>query len=187
MLGANGQRVLLMVLLGMWALIMVARWPRHQLASARAVILPAAKAPQSPTGVVPLLPRLKGELVDLPQAPYTPETSSIFRVPPPPPPVRPVEVVRPAAPPPPPPSDPFQEAAKQLRFLGFMQAGETVTALISQGSEVHVVSVRGVLANRFRVARVTEESALLPSPEGDRQVRLSLQEGTPPGAPGAKR
>ncbi len=187
MLGANGRRILLMVLLGLWILLMISRWPSHQPSAVRAAVSPAAKAPGSPSGAPLLLPRLKRELVDLPQAPYTPEITNLFRVPPPPPPpMRPVEVVRPAGPPPSPPPDPFQEAAKQLRFLGFMQVGETLTALISQGSETHIVSVGDVLAARFRVASVTEESILLTSPEGDRQVRLALQEGAPPGGLGAR-
>ncbi len=167
---------------------MVARWTGHQPSAVRAAISPAVKAPRGPTGALPPLPRLKRELVDLPHAPYIPETTSIFGVRPPPPlPVRPVEVVRPPAPPPSPPPDPFQEAAKQLRFGGFMQAGETVTALISQGSEVHIVSVGDVLARRFRVASVTEDSVLLTSPEADQQVWLSLQDARTGGAPGPKR
>ncbi len=186
--GANGRRVLFVVLVCLWGLILMTRWPSHQPSAVPAAVSPSAKALGSPTGVLPPLPRLKRELVDLPHAPYIPETTSIFAVrPTPPPPVRPVEVVRPAAPPPSPPPDPFQEAAKQLRFVGFMQAGETVTALISQGSEVHIVAVGETLAGRFRVASVTEESVLLTSPEADRQVRLSLQEVAPPGAPGPKR
>ncbi len=173
------------VLVCLWALLMVTRWPSRQPSAVPAAVSRSARALQGPTGG---LPRLKWEFVDLPRAPYLPETKSIFALqPPPPPPVRPVEVVRPAAPPPSPPPDPFQEAAKQLRFVGFMQAGETVTALISQGSEVHIVAVGETLAGRFRVASVTEESVLLTSPEADRQVRLSLQEVAPPGAPGPKR
>jgi hypothetical protein len=49
-----------------------------------------------------------------------------------------------------------------------------LTAFIVQGQEIHSVPVGDLLGGRFRVAEVQEESVLLASPAGDKQVRLEL-------------
>ncbi len=171
-----------MALLGLWGFLLLGRQPP----AASVGGVPSARARELETESPPRLSRLKLELLDLPREPYSPETKSIFGVrppPPPPPPVRPVEIARPA----PPPPDPFQEAAKQLRFVGFLQTGEGPTALISQGTDLHIVAVGETVAARFQVQSVTEEGVVLTSPDGDKHVRLVLKEAPPPGAPGPKR
>jgi hypothetical protein len=188
--GVTGRQVLLLVLAGLWTLLLLSPWSSHQPPAVPGAGSRAARAPLRPEGALPRLPRLKRELIDLPQKPYTPPVTNPFGEPPPPPPARPVVVVRPVPPPPPaprpapppaPPPDPFQEAAKQLRFVGFIQAGDRMIAMISQGKEVHTVGPGDTVGGRFRVASVTEESVLLASPEGDKQVRLTLQGGTSSG------
>jgi hypothetical protein len=93
------------------------------------------------------------------------------------------------APPAPPPPDPFQEEAKQLRYVGFLRAGNSTTAFIVRGQEVHTAPVGALVGERFRVMDVQDDGVLLASPTGDKQVRLSLAADTTvaPRAPGAPR
>ncbi len=166
--------LILAALIGVWGLILVFRMPWG--APARP---PADGTRPAPARTPPAqgggLPRLKTELLHLPPAPYPSEVQSIFGTPPPPPPPpRPVEVATAPASLAPPPPDPFQEEAKRLRYVGFLQAGETATAFIVQGTEVHTVAVGATFLGRFRVQAVTEDSVLLSSPEGDKQARLPL-------------
>jgi hypothetical protein len=163
----------LMVLLGLlaaWGLVLVFRspWgaPTRLQPRVTAAANPRVSAPQG-AGIV----RLKKELLDLPRASYSSDVHNVFGSPPPPPRPAPVAVT---APPPPPPPDPFQEEAKRLRYVGFLQTGEKTMAFIVQGAEVHTIEIGATLLGRFRIQAVTEEAVLLSSVSGDKQVRLPL-------------
>lgn len=177
--------IILAVLLGVWALVFFVRLPGDQPVRSGPVQT-AARMPRTPAGETP---HLKTELLNVPRAPYPAEVQSIFSSPPPPdPPPPPSSVANPgglpAAPPAPPP-DPFQEEAKQLRYVGFLQSGAVATAFIVRGQEVHTVAVGGLVGERFRVMEVRDDSVILGSPAGDKQVRLSLatEAGASPRAP----
>jgi hypothetical protein len=161
-------------LLGVWGLIFAFRPPWGTPVRPEARVTTPAH-PQTPATQGGGLPRLKRELVNLPAPAYPPELQNIFGSPPPPPPP-PQAAVDPAAlaPPPPPPPDPFQEEAKRLRYVGFLQAGERAVAFIVAGSEVHTVEVGATIKERFRVQAITEDALLLSSVDGDKQVRLPL-------------
>jgi hypothetical protein len=177
--------IILAVLLGVWALVFFVRLPGGDQPARSGPVQTAARMPRTPAGETP---RLKTELLNVPRAPYPAEVQSIFSSPPPPPPPPPSSVANPgglpAAPPAPPP-DPFQEEAKQLRYVGFLQSGTVATAFIVRGQEVHTVAVGGLLGERFRVIEVRDDSVILGSPAGDKQVRLSLatEAGASPRAP----
>lgn len=165
------QRKLLILaaLFGVWGLLFVLRAPRttppkpaaRGVATARRTVAQGAG-----------LPRLKRELLDLPSPAYPAEVHNIFGSPPPPP--APVEAAVTPVPAGPPPPDPFQEEAKRLRYVGFLQAGEKAMAFIVHGPEVHTVEVGVTLLGRFRVQAVTEDAVLLSSVTGEKQVRLPL-------------
>lgn len=163
--------LILIALLAAWGLLFVFRAPRATppKPDARgAVAAPARRTAAQGGG----LPRLKRELLDLPPAAYSPEAHNIFGTAPPTP--GPLQAAVTAVPAGPPPPDPFQEEAKRLRYVGFLQAGEKAMAFIVQGPEVHTIEVGGTLLGRFRVQAVTEEAVLLSSVTGDKQVRLPL-------------
>jgi hypothetical protein len=147
---------------------------------------PSQTAPRTPRtgGGSGAMSGLKTDLLNVPRPPYPAEVQNIFSSPPPPPPPQPALGAGAVAAPPPPPPDPFQEEAKQLRYVGFLQAGTTATAFIVRGQEVHTVPVGELLGARFRVMEVREDSVLLASATGDKQVRLSLA-GEAGGAPRA--
>ncbi len=176
--------IILAVLLGVWALVFFVRLPGDQ--PVRSGPAPtAARTPRTPAGE---MPHLKTDLLNVPRPPYPAEVQSIFSSPPPPPPPPPSSAVGPGGlpgPAPAPPPDPFQEEAKQLRYVGFLQAGDVSTAFIVRGQEVHTVAVGGLLGERFRVMEVRDDSVILGSPAGDKQVRLSLatEAGASPRAP----
>ena len=166
--------IILIALVGAWGLILASRSPWGSPARTEVRATPAT-SPRLPAAQGGGLPRLKRELLHLPPPAYPPEVQDIFGTPPPPP--RPAEATvtpppAPAAPPPPP--DPFQEEAKGLRYVGFLQAEEKTMAFIVQGTEVHTVEVGATLLGRFRIQTVTEEAVLLSSVSGDKQVRLPL-------------
>jgi len=167
--------IILGILLGLWGLIFAFRTPAKP--PARTEVRSASTTPRTPGVLGPAqgggLPRLKKELLNAPRPPYPPEVHNIFGTPPPPP--RPAQ----AAVTPPPssalaPPDPFQEEAKRLRYVGFLQAGEKTMAFIVRGAEVHTIEVGATLLERFRIQTVTEEAVLLSSVSGDKQVRLPL-------------
>ncbi len=174
--------ILLMVLLGLWAALFALRQgssPATQTAPAR----PPTGAERTAGGKAEGLPRLKTELLDRPMPAYTPEVQNIFGEPPPPP--RPPAAAgtgaAPGAPqaPPAPPPDPFVEGAKAFRYVGFLRRGGTMIAFIIQGQQVYTLPVGETLDGRYRVQAITEDSVVLSSPGGDRQVNLAL---TPEGA-----
>jgi hypothetical protein len=166
--------LVLAALVGVWALIFGLRRSDEPVRTS-APPQTGARPARTSTSPSATTPRLKAELVKLPRAPYPSDVQNIFSAPPPPPPPPPQAVGPPgAAQPALPPPDPFQEEAKQLRYVGFLRSGNVLTAFIVQGQEVHTVPVGGMLGGRFRVAEVQEESVLLASPAGDKQVRLEL-------------
>jgi len=160
--------LLLVALLGAWGLIFAFRSPGGP-ASQREVRAAVARPARTPAAQGGGLPRLKTGLLELPRPAYPPEVQNIFGTPPPPP--RPPQAaVTPAAPPP----DPFQEEAKRLRYVGFLDAGKTKLAFIAQGQEMHTVGAGETFSARFRVQTVTEDAVLLSSLDGDKQVLLPL-------------
>jgi hypothetical protein len=166
--------IILIALLGAWGLVLAFRSPWASPARTEVRAAPVTP-PRMPTAQGGGLPHLKKELVDLPRASYSSDVHNVFGSPPPPPRPAPVAVTAsPPAPPPPPPPDPFQEEAKRLRYVGFLQAREKTIAFIVQGAEVHTVEIGATLLGRFRIQAVTEEAVLLSSVSGEKQVRLPL-------------
>jgi hypothetical protein len=161
--------VILLTLFGIWGLIFAFRSPWGGLVKSQPRASVGA-VPRTPPAQGGGLPRLKKELLALPQPAYPREVQNVFGAPPPPPPPQQTAV---AAPQPPPP-DPFQEEAKRLRFVGFVEGGDKAMAFIIRGSEIFTVQVGSTFLERFRVQAVTEDAVLLSSVSGDKQVRLPL-------------
>jgi len=168
--------IILIALMGAWGLIFAFRapWGSSTKSQPRASVGTAPRTPPTQGGG---LPRLKKELLALPHPAYPPEAQNFFGTPVPPPPspqqIAAAAAAAAAAPPPPPP-DPFQEEAKGLRFVGFVQDGGKAIAFIIRGSEVYTVAVGSTFLGRFRVQALTEDAVLLSSVSGDNQVRLPL-------------
>jgi hypothetical protein len=160
--------LILLTLFGIWGLIFAFRspWGGPVKSQPRAS---AGTAPRTPPAQGGGLPRLKKELLALPHAAYPREVQNFFGAPPPPPP----QQTAVAAPQPPPP-DPFQEEAKRLRFVGFVEGGDKAMAFITRGPEIFTVEVGSTFLERFRVQAVMEDALLLSSVSGDKQVRLPL-------------
>jgi len=165
----NKRLLILMALLGAWALIFAFR-PPWGTASRREVRAAAERPARGPAAQGGGQPRLKTGLLDRPRPAYPPEVQNIFGTPPPPP--RPPQAA--VTPPAPPPPDPFQEEAKRLRYIGFLDAGGAKLAFIVQGQEVHTLGVGATFSARFRLQAVTEDAVLLSSLDGEKQVRLPL-------------
>ncbi len=167
--------LILIALVGAWGLILVFRSPWGS--SARTEV--RATSPTSPRAPAPQggeIPRLKRELLNLPSPAYPPEVQNIFGTPPPPPlPPSPVQAggAAPGTVAPPPP-DPFQEEAKQLRYVGYLEAGQRMMAFVTRGPEVYTVEVGATISERFRVQTITEDAVLVSSLTGDKQTRLPL-------------
>jgi hypothetical protein len=182
----NTKLVILVALLAVWALLVVFRHPntipvppKHP-GSGRS---PAGKPLAQEEG----LPRLKLELLRTSRGTYPPEAQDIFGSPPAPTAVASLGpgAPAPAAPPGPPPPDPFQEAMKQLRYVGYLQDGQRVLAFIVQGPQVHIVGVGDTFSGRFHVQAIQGDAVLLSSLGGDKQARLPLagRAATPPPRP----
>jgi hypothetical protein len=163
--------LILIALLGAWGLVYALRspWGTPARPEVRGSAPASVRTPAAQGGGVP---RLKTELLRQPVPAYVPETHNVFGTPPPPP--RPSQAAAAAAPPPPPPPDPFQEEAKRLRYVGFLQQGDRAMAFIVQGPVVHTVELGATLLGRFKVQAVMEDALLLSSLSGDKQVRLPL-------------
>jgi hypothetical protein len=161
--------LILLALFGIWGLIFAFRspWGSPVKSQPRTSVGTAPRTPPAQGGG---LPRLKKELLALPHPTYPREVQNFFGTPPPPPPPQQTTV---AAPPPPPP-DPFQEEAKRLRFVGFVEGGDKAMAFITRGAEIFTVEVGSTFLERFRVQAVMEDAVLLSSVSGDKQVRLPL-------------
>jgi hypothetical protein len=165
--------LILVVLLAVWVLVFVLRRPSEAPVPSGPAQTGARTSRAAPgSGGVP---RLRTDLLNVPRAPYPSEVQNIFSGPPPPPPPGQAGLSGgPAAAPPPPPPDPFQEEAKQFRYIGFLQSDGSATAFIVRGQEVYTVPIGELVSGRFRVLEVRDDSVLLGSPGGDKQVRLSL-------------
>jgi len=178
--------LILIALLGAWGLVYALRspWGTPARPEVRGSAPASGRTPAAQGGGVP---RLKTELLRQPVPAYAPETHNIFGTPPPPP--RPSQAAAAAAPPPLPPPDPFQEEAKRLRYVGFLQQGDRAMAFIVQGPVVHTVELGATLLGRFKVQAVMEDALLLSSPSGDKQVRLPLavDAGAAPGGAAPRR
>lgn len=184
LLSTRNKLIVLAALLGLWAVIALGRSPSpappHEAAG-------SANAKDRRGVSIKIkgetLPRLKLELFAATDKPYIPPQVNLFPVPAPPP-EPPVAAAQPAvAPPPsPPPPDPFLEAAKQLRFVGFLKSDRGTAAIVTQGTQLYIASRGDSVAERFRVVSVHEDTVTLASPEGDKQVRLALASAAGNGA-----
>ncbi|MFI5340467.1 MAG: hypothetical protein ACHQ7N_11590 [Candidatus Methylomirabilales bacterium] len=165
--------IILIALMGAWGLIFAFRapWGSSTKSQPRASVGTAPRTPPAQGGG---LPRLKKELLALPHSAYPPEAQNFFGTPAPPPPSAQQIAAAAAAAAPPPPPDPFQEEAKRLRFVGFVEDGNKAMAFIIRGSEIFTVAVGSTFLERFRVQALTEDAVLLSSVSGDNQVRLPL-------------
>jgi len=167
--------VILAVLLAVWAGIFFLRRPGEP-PTRSGPTQADARTPRAAAGGGSI-PKLRADLLNVARAPYPADVQNIFSTPPPPPPPPVQSAVPPGmqAPAPAlPPPDPFQEEAKQFRYVGFLRAGDSNTAFIVRGQEVHTVPVGSMLGGRFRVLDVQDDGVVLASPTGDKQVRLSL-------------
>ncbi len=174
--------LILLALVGAWAVILAFRSPWGS--PARTAVRPTPGAsPHVPAAQDRGLPRLRRELLNLPSPAYPQEVQNIFGTPPP----RPAQAGMPlpgaggppgavpaAGAPAPPPPDPFQEEAKQLRYVGYVEDKRRMMAFIIRGPEVYTVEVGATISERFRVQTITEEAVLISSPTGDKQARLPL-------------
>ena len=166
--------IVLAVLLGLWGVIVWGRSPSPDPPRVAAGSADARELRGLPKKIE-ALPRMKLDLRAAAHEPYVPAAVSLFSVPPPPPPPA-VVAAQPAVPPPPspPPPDPFLEAAKQLRFIGFLKSDRGTAAIVTQGTQLYIASGGDSVAERFRVVSVHEDTVTLASPEGDKQVHLTL-------------
>jgi hypothetical protein len=177
----RNKLIVLAALLGLWLVIALGRSPSpappHE--AAGSAVVKEVRGLATKSGEVP---RLKAALITR-HEPYVPAAVSLFSVPPPPPPPT-VVAAQPAVPPPPspPPPDPFLEAAKQLRFVGFLKSDRGTAAIVTQGTQLYIASRGDTVAERFRVASVHEDTVTLVSPEGDKHVRLALAAAAGAGA-----
>jgi hypothetical protein len=178
---ARGKLIALAVLLALWGVIVWSRSP-GQTAPRDAAGSAAVKDRRGVSMKAETLPRLKLELRADRHEPYVPAAVNLFREPPQPPAQPPVVAVRPAEPPLPPPPDPFIEAAKQLRFVGFLKSDAATAAIITRGAQLFIAASGDTVAERFRVTSVQEDTVSLASPEGDKQVRLTLASAAGAGA-----
>jgi hypothetical protein len=77
------------------------------------------------------------------------------------------------------------EAAKQLRFVGYLKSDRGTAAIVTQGTQLYIATRGDMVAERFRVVSVQDETVTLGSPEGDKQVRLALAAASWAAAAGA--
>ena len=92
--------------------------------------------------------------------------AAVVEPPPSPPPPKPA----PAAPPP----DPFLEGLKGLKFLGFAREEGRTLAFLSRSGEFFMARETELILNQYLVARITEDSIILATPDGTREARLTL-------------
>lgn len=170
------QWALLGFLILLWVGLLLARWgrsappappaegPAPARIEARAVKIPAASL------------RLRTDLLRAPRASLPETPKNLFAA---------VEELPPAAPPPPTPAagapppapsppDPFLEGLKGLKFLGFAREEGRALAFLSRGGEFLITREKELFLNQYLVARITEDSIILATPDGAREARLSL-------------
>jgi len=167
--------LILIALAAAWGLILVLRSPWGPTAKTE-VKGPSTTSPKPPVTTGAGFPRLKRELLNIPPSEYPREVQSIFGTPPPPPQASAVggPAGGPTGQPVVPPPDPFQESAKQLRYVGYLERGQRMMAFITQGPEVYTVEVGATISGQFRIQTITEEAVLLSSLAGDKQARVPL-------------
>jgi hypothetical protein len=88
--------------------------------------------------------------------------------------VEPPPTPKPVAAAPPPPADPFLEGLKRLKFLGFAREGGQAVAFLSRDGEFLMAREKELLLNQYLVARITEDTIILATPDGSREARLTL-------------
>lgn len=177
MKAAQRQWALLAFLILVWAGLLLARWGRSAPPASPAQGPPPARVEARAVKGATAPPRLRTELLRAPRAslPETPKNlfAAVVEPPaPPPPPLKPG-----GAPPTPsaaPPPDPFLEGLKGLKFLGFARERGRVLAFLSRGGEFLTVQEKEVFLNQYVVARITEDSIILATPDGAREARLTL-------------
>ncbi len=169
----RAKLIILASLLCLWGAIALVRLPSETPVRPGGA-LTDIKGPRARGETAGKIPRLETKFLAIPTEQYPPQAANMFAALSPPPPPK-VEAVRPPAlPPSPPPPDPFTEAAKQLRFLGFLKSDARVAAFITRGVDLFIAAEGDTVAERFRVASVQEDAVTLAAPEGDKRVRLTL-------------
>ncbi|MFQ5848655.1 MAG: hypothetical protein ACE5IQ_13415 [Candidatus Methylomirabilales bacterium] len=176
--------IVLVCLVIFWLGLILVRRPREQglQPSQEAFVLqgPSAQRPGAATSRRRQLkkrvemPQLKLSRIERVRPPFDPEVRNIFasidrsslRPPLPPGP----HATAPTLPHP----DPFLAEAKKLRFIGYAKAEGTVMAFVGYGSEVLVVPERQVFGGQFRIKEVQENTILVTSLDGTKEVVLGL-------------
>lgn len=126
------------------------------------------------------IPRLKLNRIERARPPFDPEVRNIFgsidrsSLPS----SLPATPQATAPPPTPPPPDPFREEAKEVRFLGYAEADGKPIAFVAYGDEALVVPETEVFGSRFRVKSVKEDSLILTSLDGAKEILLRLRPGS---------
>ncbi len=139
-------------------------------------LVPAAPAAATPRPV----PTPQPVMVPRPVAPPAPLPTPAPVAPPPPP---PVVVAAPSPPPPPPTPDPFFEEWRQYRLLGTAEGAGGAAAFVMRGPDLLVVRQADQVGTRYLVKEIQDESVVLVSPDGEREVILSMPPaGTSPTA-----
>ncbi len=168
------QWAVLAFLILLWAGLLLARWGRSAPPAAPGGGPPPtrieARMVKSPAGP----PRLRTDLLRAPRPSLPTSPKNLFAAveepPPSPPPPKPAA----AAPPP----DPFLEGLKGLKFLGFAREEGRVLAFLSRGGEFFMAREKEVILNQYLVARISEDSIILATPDGTREARLTLAPDT---------
>lgn len=161
-------------------------------ASARRGTSTQTRTPRSPrqgqTKKRAAMPRLKLGRIERVRPPFEPEARNIFASIETSPTLPSPSIPKPqaqAAPTPtaPPPPDPFLEEAKTIRYLGYAEVDGKAMAFVAYGSEAFVVPEKQVFGDKFRVKKVIEDTLILSSLDGTKEVRLDLSPGSgaPPG------
>lgn len=120
------------------------------------------------------IPRLELSQLERARPAFEPETRNIFALIEPSPAFPPTSQVA-TTPPVPPPPDPFVEESRKIRFLGFAEADGRTTAFVSYDGEVLVVAQTEVFGGLFQVRKVDEDTLILNSTDGTKEVRLEMQ------------
>lgn len=174
MKGTPRQWGLLAFLILLWVGLLLARWGRSAPPTAPgggpATTRMEARMVKSPAAP----PRLRTDLLRAPRPSLPASPKNLFAgvVEPPPPPPAP----KPAAAAPPP--DPFLEGLKGLKFLGFAREEGRTLAFLSRGGEFFMAREKELILNQYVVARISEDSIILATPDGTREARLTLAPDT---------
>lgn len=140
-------------------------------AQRRGSATPARRQAEKQEGI----PRLKLDRIERVRPPFDPGVRNIFASI-----EAPAALQAPAPPKPqaalslPPPPDPFLEEAKQVRFLGYAKADGKPMAFVAYAEEALVVPETEVFGNQFRVKSITEDSMVLTSLDGTKEILLRL-------------